>query len=675
MFDGLPAMRRRSEWLLAVAGLIMGVASGCAEVPRARTLATKNQPTFKEPPKSGDSRQDRSKTKLVSAAVQPAPAAATDPFVDDGAVEPAVSPSADAAAESDDRTAPPDSPSDDEATASDDDSNPAVSPSDEGVTETGNDIDPAVLPSADGATDTGDDISSAISPSAAGATDAGGKSTPPELPLPTWPLYPPPPKHSDDAAAVTSTTLPDGTPAVTLHMDNLDVRKALEILSRQAAVNILVSPGVSGSVTVDLRNVTVEQALQAITNVCNLTVRREKDMIYVTAPDETNQSTENLTGEMSMRVYRLNYAKGVDLALMIKSLLTAKGRVSTTPQPEIGIKADTTKAGGNSLAANDVLIVRDYEPVLKNVDRIVAELDVRPAQVLIEAVIMRVTLTKDCEFGINWAVLGGPGGKALITGGSGAAINTAAGFMPATVVTAAGMLQGTPLTGSAAADNGIKFGVVDHDVTGFIKAIQSRAKTEVLATPRLLVLSKQRAEIQLGDRLGFRTLTQTQTSTIQKIEFMNVGTQLRLRPFVSNDGMVRMEIHPERSSGEVVDNVPSTHTAEVTTNVMVPDGTTIVIGGLIDDETTERVQGIPGLMHIPMVGWLFRLNQKSKTKKELVVLLTPRIWKGDTIPPESIPTPESMLPRCMSMPTGESIPMPEKVMGSEAKRPDSRRIR
>ena len=115
----------------------------------------------------------------------------------------------------------------------------------------------------------------------------------------------------------------------------------------------------------------------------------------------------------------------------------------------------------------------------------------------------------------------------------------------------------TDAQGFTSATNGIKFGFVANNVTGFVRALETIGSTKILASPRILVLNKQRADIQLGSRLGFQTLSQNFTSTIQQVQFLNTGTLLRLRPFVSDDGMVRMEIHPERSSGSVVNNIPN----------------------------------------------------------------------------------------------------------------------
>jgi general secretion pathway protein D len=251
--------------------------------------------------------------------------------------------------------------------------------------------------------------------------------------------------------------------------------------------------------------------------------------------------------------------------------------------------------------------------------------------VLIEAVIVQVKLEKGMELGVNFALLDGAG-RAVGVAGSGAAINAAGGFLPASVLAAgnSGLLKGNPISGLAEDTNGLKFGFVDKSTTGFIKALETMGETKVLASPRLMVLNKQRAEIHLGDKLGYATTTQTQTSTIQTVEFQDVGTQLRLRPYISSDGMIRMEVRPERSSG-IIDpaGIPQVNTAQSTTNVMIPDGATIVIGGLIENEVSDTMSGMPLLSRLPWVGALFRETENSTKKKELIVILTPHIWRPE----------------------------------------------
>jgi type IV pilus secretin PilQ/predicted competence protein len=406
-----------------------------------------------------------------------------------------------------------------------------------------------------------------------------------------------------------------------LHVDDADVRKVFEIISRQAKLNILVSPTVTGRVTLDLHDMTVDEGLQAVARLCHLTVRREKDVLYVYTTAEMDQGDDP-----PLRVYHLNYVRGSDLQKMIKPLLTKRGASTTSPDSEIGIKSDATKAGGDSPGGGDVLIVQDCERVLQAVDRVVAQLDVQPVQVLIEAVILSVKLDKDLELGVNFATLGGGSTVASVLG-SGAALNAAAGFTPASVVTKAGQLVGNATSGLAEAQHGFKFGYVSNSVTGFVRALQTCHDVQILATPRLMVVNKQRAELQLGDRLGYETATQTQTSTVQTVQFMDIGTQLRLRPFVTSDGIVRMEIHPENSTGALdVNGIPQTSCAQVTTNVMIPDGMTVVIGGLIENDKDVSEQGLPWLNHLPWIGFLFRQTVDKPTRRELIIILTPHIW-------------------------------------------------
>ena len=455
---------------------------------------------------------------------------------------------------------------------------------------------------------------------------------------------------------------------ITLHMDDLDVRRALEILSRQGGLNVMISPGVAGRVTANLEGATLNQAMTAILKLSNLIARREDGLIYVYTTQEFKQLAF-VNQQIATRLYRLNYIRASDVMKLIADLLSPDGTMTSTPESHEGINAGPTlgasggaggggavapstgggggggagtgTTGGNTMAGGDVLVVRDYEVNLKAVDSIVTQMDIQPVQVLVEAVIISVELRRHGELGVNFSVVDNLLGQSLGTIGSGAELVANSGFTPAKLLTvpaaatavaraAAGRINGgTAEGGLSSSTNGIKFGFVSKNTSGFIRALETLGDTRVLASPRLLVLNKQKAEIQLGQRLGYSTVTQNFTSTVQQIQFLNTGTLLRLRPFVSSDGMVRMEIHPERSSGVVspTTGIPSTNTAEVTTNVMIPDGATLVIGGLIENEEDFTQEGLPGLHRLPILGAAFGLKSRDRNKRELIVLLTPHIWQ------------------------------------------------
>ena len=190
----------------------------------------------------------------------------------------------------------------------------------------------------------------------------------------------------------------------------------------------------------------MDDALQAIATLCHLEIRRDGDFLYISTPAEVRQHEEE---DLPVRVYRLNYVKSSDVQKMIKPLLSKKGMITASPDSEVGLPSDASaaataggqetlkgdvKGGGNSLAGGEIVVVQDYEHVLKTVDRVVAQIDVQPIQVLIEAVIVSVKLNKGLELGANFAVLDGAG-KTLGVLGNGSLINAAAGFAPASVLT------------------------------------------------------------------------------------------------------------------------------------------------------------------------------------------------------------------------------------------------
>jgi type IV pilus secretin PilQ/predicted competence protein len=472
---------------------------------------------------------------------------------------------------------------------------------------------------------------------------------------------------------------------ITMHTNELDVRQLLELISRRSGMNILISPRVSGTITANFEGVTLQELFRSILKLANLVEKTEGSIHYVYTREELKDEAEvKMKERIVTKVYRLNYVRSDELLSVIRPFLSpdvGQRRISITPTYRFGISESNTfgtsggmtsggggaaggagamgpagvagsggaaagggvgyqpPTGANSNAESDTLVVQDYESNIKIIDQIIQRVDVRPVQVLIEAVIISIELDKTQQLGVNFALVDNLA-QQLGTIGSGAVLNGNVGFTPAQVLTAAGKIAASvnpdPTgagNGFASPTNGIKYGFISNNITGFVAALETLGSTKILASPRILVLNKQRAEIQLGARLGFQTLSQNFTSTIQQVQFLNVGTLLRLRPFVSSDGMVRMEIHPERSQGVVENNLPSAQTAELTTNVMVPDGATIVIGGLMEDEDDYNQQGLPGISRVPVLGALFGAKIKTDNRRELVVLLTPHIWAPPEPPP------------------------------------------
>ncbi|MCA9114043.1 MAG: hypothetical protein KDA79_03090 [Planctomycetaceae bacterium] len=406
----------------------------------------------------------------------------------------------------------------------------------------------------------------------------------------------------------------------TLQIQDTEISQVLEMLGQMAGMNILAGRGVNGTVSANLQNVTVEQALDGILRSMGLVYERDREFIFVMTQAE-QLARKELGRKLVAKVYRPNYISVRELQSLIAPILTVSvGKLAITTPSSVGIASDPEQAGGDALSQTDALLVQDYPEVLEEVDRVVMEMDVPPLQVVIEAMILSVKLTDKMQFGVNFALLNGSGDN-LVVSGNGAAVGTSAGFpggSDSIVPPAAAFLANSA---------GLKYGFISGDVTGFIQALESIADTSLIASPQLRVLNKQKAELIIGDRLSYKTLAINGTTTVENVNFIDSGTKLVLRPFISPDGLVRMEVHPERSSAVInpETQLPNQTTTEVTTNIMVRDGSTAVIGGLIEEQSTDSQERVPLLGSLPLVGGAFRNRTETIDRTEMIVLITPRI--------------------------------------------------
>lgn len=402
----------------------------------------------------------------------------------------------------------------------------------------------------------------------------------------------------------------EGDDKLDIVIPNTDIREVLELLSKAGGLNILASENVSGPVKASLTGVDVDTALSAILKSAGYISRREGNFVYVgTAADFL--AMDHSVDRVSTRVYRPNYVTAAELQTLMTPMLTpAIGTISVSSAAEVGIGADGDSAGGNNFAGAEVVLVRDFEGVLAQIDQVFDEVDRRPLQVSIEAMILSVKLTDELTVGVDWDLLRSNQHIRLAFGSPIQALDDAA----------------------TAGAGGLKVAFLDSNLAAFIDCLEKVGETHVISSPRLMCLNKQRAEIHIGEERGYVSTTVTETAATQSVEFLEVGTQLRLRPYISNDGMIRLEIHPELSTGtvEVTDNftLPRKNVTQVTTNVMVRDGATLVIGGLLREDLNSDTSQVPLLGSLPLFGPVFRNKSDNTTRDEVIVLVTPRIvWE------------------------------------------------
>jgi general secretion pathway protein D len=301
--------------------------------------------------------------------------------------------------------------------------------------------------------------------------------------------------------------------------------------------------------------------------------------------------------------------------------------------------------------ATNALIITASEPVYRNLRAVIDDLDARRAQVYIESMIVEVTSDKASQLGIQWMVgAGGPNtyGFGGTNFGSGVGNILNLGVIAATVGSGgigstAAQTALTALTGSNVSGvNGGNFGVFNKStgLGAILSALGSDGSVNVLSTPNLITLDNEEAKILIGQNVPITTGSYAQTgsaasvSPFQTVDRKDVGITLRVKPQITDGGLVKMQIFQESSAivggTQNVANFPqgpTTNVRSIETNVLANDGQVIVLGGLLEDNYQDAEQKVPGLGDIPVLGALFRSESKQRKKTNLLVFLRPYILR------------------------------------------------
>lgn len=414
---------------------------------------------------------------------------------------------------------------------------------------------------------------------------------------------------------------------VEIHVNDASLVEVLRMLSMQSKKNILASKEVRGTVTANLYNVTIHEALDAILHPNGCAYREKANFIYVYTQEELRR-VDKMERSARTEVFRVFYTPAANAVNMIKPVLSAEAQVSFTTAAQVGIASSATEVGGNSHSTEDMLVVTDYPDNLEAVRKVLKEIDRRPQQILIEATILRAALTEDNAMGVDFNVLAGVKLTDIVSNSVGQ-ITGASSKIPAGNTNNVSSI-GTGNSFASGVNGGLKVGFVSDNVSVFLSALEGVTDTTILANPKILALNKQKGEVIVGRKDGYYTTTVTQSSTTQTVEFLDTGTRLIFRPFIGDDGYVRMEIHPEDSSGGLTaSNLPFKVTTEVTSNIMVQDGHTIVIGGLFRESSDSSHSQVPGLGNIPIAGNLFKQQRDRTSREEIIILLTPHIIQDE----------------------------------------------
>ena len=387
------------------------------------------------------------------------------------------------------------------------------------------------------------------------------------------------------------------TDVVSFDVRDGDVREFFYKLSQAANVGILVSPEVSGSITLSVRNVQLETALNAIAKSRAYVIERDGEILHVSTIEEASRLQQQ-PRPLVMRVYQPSFLSADELNRLIMPLLSKDGQHSSSaPADQHGSGDDVEET-----TLRDSVVVYDHAEVHDRIKQILVEMDVPPLQVEIEAQILSVTLPQEGSCGID--------------------------------------LRQLPCVATAEGQNGSSTGDLKHatltcGTPAFINSVSRLGETHVVSTQRIQVLNKRRAEMLIGDRIGY------QSCSDGSIQFLESGTRLVFRPSISVDGWIRMDVQPGHHSVQwnKRNKAPRQHLIEISTQVLVPNGATIAIGGLITEQTVETTRPVPVVGSLPVVGSHFRHRQDHVQRNELIILVTSKIVADCETNPEVPPSP------------------------------------
>ena len=419
---------------------------------------------------------------------------------------------------------------------------------------------------------------------------------------------------------------------LSLDFKDAEVNDILRLISEVSGLNFVAGPEVKGTVSIKLADVPWDQALDLIlkTNVPQLAqVRESENIVRITTSDKI------MDEEQRRRRVEEDKKKTVDAQQALEPLVTKSYLISYAKAEDIKalIEKSFSSERGTKLIQIDkrtnTLIVQDLASRLVEIDRVIQALDTPTPAVLVEARIVEVDSSFGQSIGVQWNATGV---KSQETG------NATKWAFPNSVAVGgqqvdAAMGKSNYLVNlpAAAATGGLgfSFGHIANTLSLDLRlsAGEGMGKIKILSNPKVLVIQNEKAIINLGQQLP---IPKTDASGNRTVEWKDVGIKLEVEPQVTNDKRVVMKIIVEKSSqGTNVQTTEGTmfsvNTKRAETKVLIADGETTVIGGIFTQDSSESEDSIPGLSHIPVLGWLFKNRTTSSTKHELMIFMTPRI--------------------------------------------------
>ena len=428
---------------------------------------------------------------------------------------------------------------------------------------------------------------------------------------------------------------------LSLNFQNVEVRSVLQVLADFTGLNIITSDSVSGNLTLRLKDVPWDQALDIIMRSKGLDMRKEGNVVWI-APRDELATREKLALESRSQIsdleptqtesFQLNYQKAADVQMLLNGAVVA-GAVAGGASSRI-----LSKRGSAAVdARSNQIFVQDVPSKLEEVRRLIRALDIPVRQVMIESRIVEASDTFARNLGVKLGYTEdnrvAPVRNNLILGADLATTGQLNNVVTGTPTLVPGGLQvNLPAAGIGGANAGAFSAMLFNQsrsrlLSLELSALQADGKGKIISSPRVITANQNEAIIEQGTEIPYQ---QASSSGATSVSFKKATLSLKVKPQITPDDNVIMKLNINKDSrGQDTTAGPAIDTKQVSTEVLVENGGTLVIGGIYTQDERSTTAKIPVLGELPYVGFLFKQNQKSDNRAELLVFITPKILKDN----------------------------------------------
>lgn len=395
----------------------------------------------------------------------------------------------------------------------------------------------------------------------------------------------------------------DKGPLISIELRDVELSDVLRALGQEHGINVIVDEKVTGKVTVSLRNIPLWDAIDSIL--------KDKGYAYIKDGDIVRVLSAGADEDLMTYTATVKYANAKDIEPVITKVLSKRGSLASDPK-------------------SNMIVIRDIPSAIERVTRLLNQVDVKTKQIMIEAKIVEVSTNASQELGIQWGAKYTRADATVKGVGTTTTGTTTGGLTSSTGISGNPFIVNLPAAVGAGAGGALGIAVVSSraalDLQ--ISALETQGNAKTLSNPKVVVLDNQKATIASGEKITLRTSTTTTTGTTSTPTTVEAALRLTVTPKVIDNDHVSLKISTKKEAfdrSRTVDGIPSTLSRETDTEVIVKNGETIVIGGIYTETETEAEDGVPLLSKIPILGWLFKKETKTKDKIELLIFITPRI--------------------------------------------------